>query len=535
MTPIRAAFARLPRLAQANLLLLGGFVLAVVVLLWPEWRHNADLSHGLFLPVVFVLLLHESRIAAPARFLSGASTTLTVSLALFVGLLTLALAGLYAAAVDWSNALVIYLLTAALACGLIAGLASFAHERMRLVSFNWPALAAAGLWLLSAPIPPGTYTRLTLGLQLGITKYVLVALHFFGVPANRTGNIIELASGSVGVEDACSGVRSLLSCVFAGLFFSACFVRRTSSRLILIGLSAPLALGMNFLRSLALTLLANAHIDIAGAWHDVTGFAVLGLTAALLGGLAVLLAKREKASEPAASPVAPPAPTTAPRQQWILASGLLLAAVLVGLFYFNTRPSPRRDAPVPDLLALLPTAASGWSVETADDLYQFRATLQTDTLAQRTYVKHGPDGVSVESQITIYLAYWRANQAPVSLVALHTPDACWPGNGWTMENVPDPRVTLPIGDRTLPETEYRFFRSGNFPQHVWFWHLYDGRPIRYLNPYSTRELFRIALTYGFRHEGDQLFVRVSGTRPWPEIANQPFVQDFFANTKKLGL
>src|ERR1019366_4103191 len=52
-----------------------------------------------------------------------------------------------------------------------------------------------------------------------------------------------------------------------------------------------LAIGMNLLRSLSLTLMANAGIEIAGFWHNATGFAILGLTAAILAWLALKLGR----------------------------------------------------------------------------------------------------------------------------------------------------------------------------------------------------------------------------------------------------
>src|SRR6202040_4270378 len=133
-----------------------------------------------------------------------------------------------------------------------------------------------------------------LGLQLWITRSVLATLHLFGIAAIRDGNLIELANTTVGVEEACSGVRSLISCVFGGFFFSAALVRRPWSRVLIIALAAPLALAMNFFRSLTLTLLANRGVDISHTWHDATGYAVLGVTALLLGGLAWWLARGEK-------------------------------------------------------------------------------------------------------------------------------------------------------------------------------------------------------------------------------------------------
>ncbi len=530
------SFGELPWLGQ---LIVGAYVAAVALVswqLWPEWRHNPDLSHGLFMPAIFLLLLHDSRHAGTRRFLpAGVVSGTALALLLTGGLLALSAAGLYAAALGWTHAVVNFMLTGALVLLLGAGLVGLAGDAVRFIPFNWSGGIALVLWGLSAPLPPGTYSRLTLSLQLWVSEYVLRALHLLGIPALRHGNVIELARGSVGIEEACSGVRSLISCVFAGLFFSATLVRRPSSRALLIALSAPLAIGMNFIRSLVLTLLSNRGVDITGTWHDVTGFAVLGATAALLAGLALLLEHREKKSPPApaaAAPLSAPASRRFP-QLIALGSALSVAAALVVIFVLNTRPSVRAGAPVPNLYAVLPASVPGWEVDTSTDLYQFADLLQTDILAQRTYLKRTAEGQQI--QLTLYAAYWRAGQAAVSLVASHTPDACWPGAGWESLAPPSAPPAPIVADRVLAPPEYRFFKSGAFPQHVWFWHLYDGRPIAYRDPYSAAALLRSAWRYGFRHDGDQLFVRVSSNVPWSVIAAEPVLAQFFAHTQPLGL
>lgn len=523
------AFSRLPLLAKLNLVALTAGVIGLSLRLWPAWRHNPDLSHGLFMPLIFLLLVHESRAHGTARYLQpGGPARAGFALLLIGGLLALSAAGLFAAAVDWSHALVNFMLTVAMAWLLGAALVAYSGDAIRLIGFNWTACVAILLWLLSAPLPPGTYMRLTLALQLWVSEAVLRTLHMLGIAAIRHGNIIEMANTVVGVEEACSGIRSLISCVFAGFLFSATLVRRPGARALIIALSAPLALVMNFLRSLTLTLLANAGVNIAGAWHDATGFAVLGLTAALLGGLALLLERGPKAR---LTPLEAVVLRRTSGLQIALGAGLVVATALVVVFVANTRPAVRRDRPAPDLLALLPASAEGWQVITSD-LYEFRGALQTDHLAQRRYVKSiGADRI----ELTFYLAYWRAGQVPVSLVATHSPDACWPGAGWTPLPTPETRATLTTGDRRLFEAEYRFFKTGAYPQHVWFWHLYDGRPIFHRDPYSPLALLRIAWRYGFRHDGDQMFVRVSSNRPWTDLADEPVVAQFFARTQPLGL
>jgi len=553
MSPPRSLtrFATLPLAAKLSALQLAALTLTLCLLLWPHWLHNPDLSHGLFMPLIFLLLLRESR-NGTVRFHHsvGVSTAALIAL-LLAGLLALAAGGLYAAALGWSHDLVGFTLTFALVFLLAAGLVVFSSNLVRWIPFNWSAVTAIGLWVLCAPIPPGTYTRLTLGLQLFVTENVLRALHLLGIAAVRHGNLLELARATVGIEEACSGVRSLISCVFAGLLFSASLVRRPWSRFIIIALSAPLALVMNFIRSLTLTLLANSGVKIAGLWHDLTGFGVLAVTAALLAGLALLLERKNSSqqsdlkgqraevmghrsgvSSPSSVIPSPSSPGTRLSSPRLLASALVLASASVVFFYANTRPALHRDAPVPDLAAILPLAADGWRVETASDLYQFRDTLQTDHLVQRTYSRgtgRGPE------RIVIYLAYWRPGQASVSLVASHTPDACWPGAGWKAVPVPTPRVNLTVGAHALPGAETRSFISGDYPQNVWYWHLYDGRTLTQENPRSPGELLRLAWHYGFRHDGDQLFVRVSSNRAWADIEHEPLLETVLTRLQPLGL
>lgn len=530
--PLIQDIQRSSRFLQLNLLLLGALLVALSMFLWPHWNENPDLSHGLFMPLLFLLLLHESRNQGAKRFLpphpiKTALTLITIAAGLFI----MAAAGLYAVTVGWSHTLVAFFLTSGACLLFLAGLLTCSDSRVGLIPVNWTSLVAIGLWLLCAPLPPGTYSRLTLSLQLSVTDHVLSALHLLGIAASQHGNVIELANTSVGVEEACSGVRSLISCVFAGFFFSATLVRRFWPRLIIIGLAAPLALLMNFARSLILTLLANAGIDISGNWHDITGFAVLGLTAAILGGLALLLDQKNTEPEPSLS-LSERKPRSAGVLQISLTIGLLLVAGLNLFFYANTRPAPPSDRIAPNLLNILPSTYDGWHVDTSTDLYQFSGILQTDNLAQRTYRRVLNGEVAI---FTVYLAYWQPGQSSVSQVSMHTPDACWPGSGWNPVEVPSRRESLAIPARVLPTVEARKFTTGRFFQNVWFWHIYDGKPIDFVEPRSALELLRHAWHYGFTNESDQLFARFSSNLNWDQLKDEPLVQEIFRNLKPFGL
>jgi hypothetical protein len=87
----------------------------------------------------------------------------------------------------------------------------------------------------------------------------------------------------------------------------------------------------------------------------------------------------------------------------------------------------------------------------------------------------------------------------------------------------------------VPPAEARLFRVGDYPQHVWFWHLYDGRPLVHTDPRSWSRLLSLGWQYGFRKDGDQLFVRISSNQPWSALQNEPLLRDIFNRLQPLGL
>lgn len=508
------------------------FVALFCIHLWPEWTSNPDLSHGLFAPVVFALLVWEGTRTGPARWLAPTGVLwAAVSGLLVFGLAMFALGGLLAASVGWSHAVVNFAFAVVLTATVAAGWLVLASEPVRALPFNWTLLTAVGLWLLAAPLPTGTYTRLTLALQGSVTSWVLNALHVLGIPARQTGNIIELATTSVGVEEACSGIRSLISCLYAGFFFAAWLVRTPGKRAVLIVLAPLLAIAMNFARSLALTLMANRGVDIMGFWHDATGYAILGFTALGLAGVAALLSPR---GAPPLAATAAPAPVQRARAGLGTFAAGAGAIVSLGLVFALLAHEPHAESEAGEVAvdALLPAESAGWQVATARDLYRFSGVLQTDHLVERTYFRLS-EGQPV--QINVYVAHWSPGAASVSLVASHTPDACWPGTGWVAQPTPDRQVALEVAQRQLPVAEHRIFTHGAAPQHVWFWHVYNGRVINYRDPYSIPALVEIALNYGFRREGPQFFVRFSSNRPWAQLQHEPLVREIFANLQQIGL
>ena len=167
---------RLPTAAKVNLAALAILAAALVVHLWPEWSHDADLSHGFLAPVACGLLVYlclhpGARGTLPGR--AAAILTGSFGAAALAGLWT---AGLFAVTLDWTSPLVDFTLACSFALLGFGAIAAFADRRVALVPFSWACLAAAALWPLCSPIPPGTYSRLTSALQLWVSGSVMRTL-----------------------------------------------------------------------------------------------------------------------------------------------------------------------------------------------------------------------------------------------------------------------------------------------------------------------------------------------------------------------
>ncbi len=149
--------------------------------------------------------------------------------------------------------------------------------RVRAVAlFVFPAL----IWILSAPLVTAVENAISLLLLRKVVTVVFTLFSLLGYPLIQEGNVLVLPHGSVGVADACSGIRSLTGCLFAGSFLAAVFLDKLWKKLLLVSLAMAFAFLTNLLRSIFLTAWAYAYGSdaIEGHLHDITGFAVLGLT-----------------------------------------------------------------------------------------------------------------------------------------------------------------------------------------------------------------------------------------------------------------
>jgi exosortase len=154
---------------------------------------------------------------------------------------------------------------------------------------GWQALRrlAFPLLLLTSviPLPVIVYNSLAAPLQLLASRASTQVTQWLGISVYRDGNIIQLAQTSLGVAEACSGLRSLSSLTVAALLLGFLECSRIRTRVLLVALSIPVAILFNILRVTGTAVLAEQNPDLAlGFYHSVTGWLVF------VGGFATLFA-----------------------------------------------------------------------------------------------------------------------------------------------------------------------------------------------------------------------------------------------------
>jgi exosortase len=159
----------------------------------------------------------------------------------------------------------------------------FGDGRIRLLSFFvFPCL----VWLVSAPMVSVIENNLSLFLLKKVTAVVFFVFDLLGMPIEQQGNVlvlppvIEGKDNRVGVAEACSGIRSLTACLFAGSFLASVFLDKLWKKIALVAASMFFAVITNLLRGIFLTSWAYNYGSeaIEGFVHDAAGYAVLGLT-----------------------------------------------------------------------------------------------------------------------------------------------------------------------------------------------------------------------------------------------------------------
>lgn len=400
--------------------------------LWSEFELNPTYQFALLAPLIIGYLAWERAQAPHARYTPRKN--LPLGLIILAGLLLLLpLRLIFEANADWRFTQWLQgLLTASLT---LAGLYRWGGKPM-LRQFA----ALALLPLLCIPWPTALEKEVSTSLMSGIAAVSIDVVHLAGFEAQRVGNLIFLPNGTtVGVEEACSGIRSLAGNLFAAGVIGELLTLATSARWLLLGLSVVVALIFNLLRSLILVLTAATS---GAQWtlllHDTAGWSILIFSFISLYFIGKTLAPK---AEPALAKFTPPAPL--PR--WLTIGGLFLVLFsepLVSLYY------PAK--PAEEQIRLNPPAAVGQEASiVTQDAERFRAMLfydRGDSWRWRT----------AEGEWQLFFFEWKSPRLSRLGGAYHRPERCLPNTGWKLD-APATEITLNLsGNIKIPATLTHF-------------------------------------------------------------------------------
>jgi exosortase len=302
------------------------------------------------------------------------------------------------------------------------------------------------------------------GLMRVIAALASETANLFGIPAQLEGNLIRVSTGLVGVNEACSGVRSLQTALMIGLLFGELKRLSISRRIALLFAAAAIAFVGNYARAFFLVwIAATQNVSVIDRWHDFAGYSIVAAVFVGSLGLAAWLGRcPASAKPPMRSPPGVPWATAwqaevrdqkiqegrgrfesqisnleSPRFSFLICALAWLVAVEVGSISWY-RAHER------NLVASIP-----WTVhwpESAPDFHPLKLdeevlrTLRFDEgkAASWNYpavepvetVHHPAVAGSVPITCFAYFFRWKPGRNTALLANLHRPDVCLPAIGW---------------------------------------------------------------------------------------------------------
>jgi len=253
-------------------------ILAAILaaLYWPiltglvaQWWDDANYSHGFLVPLFSGFLAWRDR----ARLTAAVPRGSLPGLAVLIGGLGILILGTIGAENFLMRASLIIVLS-----GLV--LFHLGRRVLRILFFPLTFL------FFMVPLPAVVFYAVTFPLQRLAAENAAWTLDLLGVPVLLDGNVIHLSQITLGVTEACSGIRSLISLLAGAVAWAY--------------LTLPLGLiaGAFVLSAIPITIFANAARVVAtgliGQWlgveyasgffHEFAGLAVYTFALACLGG-----------------------------------------------------------------------------------------------------------------------------------------------------------------------------------------------------------------------------------------------------------
>lgn len=240
---------------------------SVIAVLATRWSSDPSYSHGYIVPLIAAGI---AWCRLRQRSLEQLRPSLLGVIVLAIGLATHVGGGLYY--YEWADAISIVPSVAGVVL-LIGGLA--------LLRATWPAVLFLAFMV---PLPYRIESAMSGPLQSVATFASTFVIQLCGFPASSAGNTIAINDVSVGVAEACSGIRMLVI-FFAISTAFAILSRRTLLEKVILTFIAPIiAVVCNVVRiSSTGILLATSHNELAHTvYHDLAGWLMMPMALGML-------------------------------------------------------------------------------------------------------------------------------------------------------------------------------------------------------------------------------------------------------------
>jgi len=408
------------------------------------WSIDPQYSYGWAVPFLTLFFFWQQwRSGQPQLNQDGrrAATLVAVVIAILLGPVWL----IQEAVPDWS--VVNWVFALAIAVYQLSLIASISGKSMA-KHFLFPITFI----LCAVPWPQRLELALVQGLMKSVASVSAEILTWSDIPALATGNIIRLPSGPVGIDEACSGVRSLQSMLMASLFLGELLRMKLWRRLLLIIAGLFLALFFNLVRTVVLVWIANSYGRPAlERWHDPAGFSVLTLSLVILWIIAQIRQKRSQVETSSRDQLMPlTIPLIAGFSSWIL-------FFVVGTeIWYRRNESDRSNTQY--LSVQWPPNVSGLSK------FTIPASARRILLCDDARCASWQDQSGV--RWSFYALVWNSGRTSTQSARIHRPENCLQGSGAILLAQVDETV-VKIGDTPLAFHTYLFERN-NLPLYVFY-------------------------------------------------------------------
>jgi exosortase len=349
--------------------------------------------------------------------------------------------------------------------------------------------------LLAVPWPKTVEEFVIQGLTQTATLITVTSLNLFQIWALQHGNLIEVKTGLLGVDEACSGIRSLEATLMVSLFLGELYRTNWQRRVLLVLSGVLIAFLCNVGRTFLLcSVAAKSGTEAISKWHDPAGFIILSICFFVLWGLAHFISGTPARLEPSKAFALRPFP----RGLIIALGAWLLITVLGAEIWYRTHETGQTLR----WSFELPTAKDHFSdVQIPDDLGL------GDTRRAASWTES--DG----SYWTAFFFKWDAGPPSSRILArMHRPENCLPKAGYKLQGERD--ITINAKDLIIPFRALDFDHDGR-RVYVFFclWqdHLKPGEELRIRDHWDDRLVGLESVLLGERNLGQQtLEIVISG-------------------------